>query len=349
MVEAFSIDAHNPYFRVDQDCLIELGTQKLVHCFNRRPKFAIPSNVEVIGRGAFFELGVGLSVFAVDFPANSRAVRIEAYAFQRSGLVALTLPKDVAFIDARAFDDCHFHSFGIASGNRRFEMRSGFLVQVPEQRIIRYFGPDHDIVVPDDILILGPFCFGNCSNCTSISFGDGSNLNEIEHCAMVATQLLSFRIPALVSKIHGSAFGGSTNHSIRVDGRNCHFCINGDFLLDSEGRKLIRYFGRSSYVRIDDRIKVLAAGCFYAHQHLVHCDFCEGSELQSVRERAFWKSPILDITLPGRVCEIEGKAFQDTCHVSIRDLSPDKAVRFEEWKVRHQTDPSVVLNLNLSE
>jgi hypothetical protein len=345
MAEAIAIDEANPYFYLEGECVIERGTHRLVQCLSRRPQFVVPSTIQIIGAGAFAQSGIGLSITAIHFQENSQLRRIEKCAFQWSGLVSLTLPSDLEFLNGRTFSECDLHSLTIASGNRHFEMRGGFLVKVPQQRLIRYFGRDHDIIIPNDIVSLGEYCLFNCSNLTSISFEAGSHLSEIEHCAILHTDLPTFRIPASVSKIHGSAFGGCTTRIITVDETNPHFCVDGDFLHDSERRQVIRYFGGSSDVCIDERIEVLAPGCFYAHPLLVHCDFRAGSKLRSVKEQAFWNSSILDITLPPGVCDVEQKAFRRTCHVSIPGVPPDEEIEFRNWQCRHRCDPSVVLDL----
>jgi hypothetical protein len=291
--------------------------------------------------------GSRFSVFAIEFRDDSRLIRIDKKAFAWSGLVSLTLPQSLEFVDGRAFDGCHVQSVKIAAGNRHLEMRDGFLVGIIDQRLIRYFGPNHDVKVPNDILILGKYCFFNCSNLTSISFGAGCNLKSIEHCAILNTDLASFEIPASVERISGSAFGGCTRRTMRVESGNLHFRIEGDFLLDLSGRELVSYAGGSSAVRIADEIEVLGSGCFYGHPHVVHCDFGSGSRLRCVCEGAFWNSSVMDITLPASVGRLERKAFLGTCHVSIPELPAEKRIQFRDWQCKHRLDASVVLDLTL--
>jgi hypothetical protein len=224
-------------------------------------------------------------------------------------------------------------------------MQNDFLVGIPEQRLIRYFGSDNDITIPRDIVILGKYCLSECSSLTSVSFADGSKLKEIEHCAIFGTDLSMFHIPASVERICGSAFGGCTTRRITVDEGNLQFRIDGEFLVDWDGRELIRYFGGSSRVFIEEGIEVLSFGCFYGHPHVVHCDLSDRSRLRSVKAKAFWNCPILDITLPSCVCDIERRAFLSSCHVSIRGLSGEEEDRFRKWEWQHKSDPSVVLNL----
>jgi hypothetical protein len=130
-----------------------------------------------------------------------------------------------------------------------------------------------------------------------------------------------------------------------VENGNLHFRIEGDFLLDSAGHELIRYFGGSSVVCIAEGIETLGSGCFFGQQQLAHCDFGAGSRLRSVKSRAFWKCSVGDMNLPESVCEVEGKAFLSTCHVSIANLSPAKQLLFSEWECKHRSDASAVLNL----
>jgi hypothetical protein len=198
LAAAFSIDDENPYFYVEGDYLIERSTNRLVHFFSNQPKCPVPSTVHIIGTAAFERNSLGFSVFRIEFPDSSRLMRLEKRAFSWSKLVSLTLPENLEFIDGRAFHECNLQSLKIAAGNRHFEMRADFLVGIPDQRLICYFGPDHDLIIPNDILILGRYSLSSCSTFRSISFADGSQLREIEHCAICDTDLPSFQIPASV-------------------------------------------------------------------------------------------------------------------------------------------------------
>jgi hypothetical protein len=134
---------------------------------------------------------------------------------------------------------------------------------------------------------------------------------------------------------------------MRIAEGNLHFRIEDDFLLDSTRRELIRYFGGSSVVHIEENIDVLGAGCFYGHPHVVHCDFAAGSRLRCVSEGAFWNISVMDITLPGSVRRLERKTFLSTCHVSIAELPAEKRIQFRDWQCKHRLDASVVLDLTL--
>jgi hypothetical protein len=346
MAEAFSIDEANPYFRRDQNCLIERSRNTLVHCFSNQPKCVVPSTVEIIGVSVFGRNPVGFSLCQIEFADTSRLMRVEKRAFVRAKLMSLTLPQNVEFVDGRAFNECRLQSLKIAEGNRHFEMRGCFLVGVPDQRLIRYFGLDADIIIPNDILILGKYCLSGFFDLTSLSFADQSKLREIEHCALFDTEVPSLEIPASVKRIDGSAFGGRTTRMLRVAEGNLHFLIEGDFLLDWECRELVRYFGGSSVVCIQNEIEVFGPGCFHDHPHVVCCDFCAGSRLRSVKAGAFWKCPIGDIDLPRSVCAVERKAFPSTCHISIANLSPAKQRLFSEWQCKRRSEASAVLDLH---
>jgi hypothetical protein len=281
----------------------------------------------------------------IDFPQNSRLTAIKKFAFAASGIVRLTLPAGLESLDGSAFEDSDIHMVNIAPGNPHFEMRGEFLVGVRDQRLVRYFGTDSEVIVPREIAILGACCLSSCKNILSISFAEGSELKEIERDAMRETDLAFFRIPASVEKIHGSAFGDATTMEVTVDEANSHFRVDGDFLLDFDGRCLIRYFGRSSRVRIDDRIQVLGPGCFHSHPLLGHCDFGEGSQLRAVMEEAFMGCLVIEIRLPGGVRHIGRKAFTHLCRISIANLPPADSARFAEWNSQRPYTPSLVLDL----
>jgi hypothetical protein len=345
-LRAFSIDDANPYFCMQGDCLIDRSTDKLICVFCPGPRLTVPSRVKIIGDGALRRSD--LPIFTVECPDDSQLLRIEKWAFTAAGVVFLTLPQSIEFICGSAFTECRILKITIAPGNPHFDMRGDFLIQIPEQRLIRYFGAEEDVVVPSNIGILGSFCFAHCSAITSITFAEGSQLKAIEHDALRCLDLFTFRIPPLVERIHGSAFSGWRSQAFDLDERNSQFRIEGEFLLDSQGRTVIRYFGASSRVCIKKEVEVLGAGCFCLHQFLVQCDFEEGSRLREVREEAFWECLVSDVTLPSNVRYIGRKAFLPSCKISIPDLSAESQARLAEWEAERREHPSLVIDLRSS-
>jgi hypothetical protein len=162
---------------------------------------------------------------------------------------------------------------------------------------------------------------------------------------MRETDLARFRIPEIVERIDGSAFGGSTTMAITVDDANLHFRVDGDFLVDAHGRTLIRYFGRAAHVAIDENIEVLAPGCCYAHPLLLQCEFPEGSRLRAVAERAFCGCCLGDVALPQGVRHIGRKAFPSSARVSIINLPVADQAQFNDWESRRTFEFSLVLDL----
>jgi hypothetical protein len=227
-------------------------------------------------------------------------------------------------------------------------MRGDFLVQVPDQRLVRYFGMDEDAVVPKEIAILGRCCFSACRNLTSISFAERSELKEIEQGAMRFLDLLGFHIPRTVERIPGTAFSGCGSPVITIDPGNRHFRLDGQFLVDFQGRTLIRSFGASSRARISRTVEILAAGCFEGDQLLLRCDFEQESQLREVREQAFSGCLLWDIRLPPSVRYIGRNAFMCTCRISIPELSPENQARLAKWQAERQDDQSAVLDLRPS-
>jgi hypothetical protein len=268
-------------------------------------------------------------------------LRIEKYAFCFSGLISLTIPTKTEFIDGSAFEDTFIINLAIAPGNRRFEMRDSFLVQIPEQRLARYFGTDIDVVVPADIRVFGRSCFSRCSHLTSIVCGDDSELREIEHRAMFDIDV-PFHIPASVQTINGSAFAGPTMRCVTVDKKSRHFRIDGEFLLDYERKTLIRYLGGASRLTLDGKIEVIGQGCFYSHRFLIRCNLEEGSQARAVMEEAFWLCSVLDIRLPSSVGYIGRKAFVQGCRVSMANPVGADDLPFRKWLKQRKGDPLAV-------
>jgi hypothetical protein len=341
---AFDIDKADPCFSLHEDCLIERATNRLIHSFSGQPKLLVPSAIQIIGKYSLWYSD--LPLYTLDFPEDSQLLKIEKMAFASSALVSLTLPAGVEFIDGSAFEGTSIINLEIAPGNRHFVMQDRFLVGVPEQRLIRYFGVEEDVIVPDSIAILGRSCFSRCSHLTSISLSNRSELKEIDHRALMGVDL-PFRIPASVEKINGSAFAGSTTRAITVDERNGHFRIDREFLVGLDGRQLIRYLGHSSRVSIDERIETIGQGCFYGIRFLRYCDFGAQSQVQAIMEEAFWGCSVLDMDLPPTIRYIGRKALMCTCHASIVNQGNNNEARFRKWQNELGENPLAVFDVRM--
>lgn len=118
-IEKLSVSSSNPYFysrfnERDYNCIVEITSQEgktvnklVVGC----KETEIPSNVTVIGQGAFYGCST-LTRIAIP----SRVEKIEEGAFNACGLTYVNIPASVTEIGERAFSNCEYLetvSFGV--------------------------------------------------------------------------------------------------------------------------------------------------------------------------------------------------------------------------------------------
>jgi hypothetical protein len=341
-IEAITIAEDNPYFSLDEECLIEVSRSRLVFSFSTKSVLCIGADIEIVAKSAF-ESNEFVSM--VSFEEGSRLQRVESLAFIASGLRVITIPKNVNFIHATAFERCGIDRILVADGNEHFCVEDRFLIEIPQRRLVRYFGTDLAIIVPNDFTVLGNSCFCRCPTVMSISFEPQSRLVEIEGYALYDTEVRSVTIPHSVERINGSAFSRCDIREIVIEEGNLHFRVENDCLLDISGSRLVRYFGTGSVIQIGKDIVSLGRSCLGSQRFLMKCTFEEGSMLRSIEQKAFWKCTLMSIELPPTVRFVGRKAFESTCDVFIPEIAPDCVIEVRNWQTARKNDPRLVLDL----
>jgi hypothetical protein len=170
------------------------------------------------------------------------------------------------------------------------------------------------ICLPASLEFLGMESFYWCGSLSSFSFEFGSKLTRIEPLALCnCPSLTSFSLPASLKIISPSALNGTGISHIAVEEGNCHFRVSGDFLVDTEGISVIRYFGSASRVALAPHIEIVRACCFYSCKSLCPLIFDSGPKLRRIESEAFFGCSSLQlISLPASVEFLGGGSFS-TC------------------------------------
>jgi hypothetical protein len=132
--------------------------------------------------------------------------RIESRAFSGSSLQSILIPRGVQFIDASAFRKVKLSSISIESGNERFVIRKGLLIDIVDHKLIRNFARSSSVIIPRDIEILGSDCFSWCRSLRSVSCESNSRLRRIESRAFSHSSLQSIVIPCTVEILCSKCF-----------------------------------------------------------------------------------------------------------------------------------------------
>ena len=258
---------------------------------------AIPSSVTTIGSYAFrntnnlhsitFELNssltqisdnaftycYGLTAFEVPYGVTS----IGNYAFQDcSNLQTITIPSTVTSISSTAFSGCNSLTTIDCSNNSYYSFENGCLVEKSTKTLMLAIG--NDFVVPQDILIIGDYCFSNKSFST---FTIPETVTTIGSYAFAScSSLVSITIPLSVTTISDRAFSS---------------CGNLQSIIFEAGSQL----------------QSIGSYAFYYCNNLQNTAtlFSNCTMLQSIGEWAFMLCYISDITIPGSVTGMGDNIF----------------------------------------
>jgi hypothetical protein len=94
----------------------------------------IPRNVEILCSKCF---SFCTSLSSITFESNSHLTRIESFVFSFSQLRSIEIPRNVQFIDDSAFLAVNLSSISFESGNNRFVLGNGFLIDVIDDDLIQ--------------------------------------------------------------------------------------------------------------------------------------------------------------------------------------------------------------------
>jgi hypothetical protein len=110
-------------------------------------------------------------------------------------------------LDGSSLSDCGLTDIEIESGNKHFGRLSRFVVDFEGVRIIRYFGAESVVSIPDEIESVGRHCFWNRRSIISFEFGTNCRICAIEERAFWScSRLSSICIPSSVTLLATNCF-----------------------------------------------------------------------------------------------------------------------------------------------
>jgi hypothetical protein len=112
----------------------------------------------------------------------------------------------VSELDGESFIGSHFDTITIESGNHHFRIRNNLILNFDGICLVRHFGKDEDIEIPDEIETIGHRSFAWTKFIRSVSFSGGSRLRLIGFESFLSSGLCSITIPSSVEEIEGKVF-----------------------------------------------------------------------------------------------------------------------------------------------
>jgi hypothetical protein len=214
----------------------------------------------------------------------------------------VVIPAYIEVIGADAFARSHPFDVVFESGSRLREIaKSAFL----GCRSLKKFN------VPSSVLSLNERCFEMCSRLARITFEEISELRRIGESAFTRCGLTSITIPASTEEIDGSAFLRCPLIEIRVAPGSPNFIVQGNLLVTSDGREIVRCFGFIPDVVVPMNVEVFGKSCFESCSHIESVVFERGSKLSRIGRSALSGcESLMSIAIPDSVEVIDQAAFK---------------------------------------
>jgi hypothetical protein len=159
-------------------------------------------------------------------------------------------------------------------------MSNDLLMNAQGSRIVRYFGNDSQIAIPDQVEILGNQAFAHRKSLRLVQFGPNSRLATIEGEALVGClQLESIVIPGTLTFLDEGVF------------YNCNALRQISFEAGASpktlGESLLRGCKVLETFVVPASVEVIEASCFCVCERLESVVFTPDSKLVKIMERAF--------------------------------------------------------------
>jgi hypothetical protein len=310
-IRSIAVASDSPSFRSDGYFLLDSGNG-LVRYFGGESTVTIGRGIVALCRGCF---SACISLRKLLFESGSTLTELEPFIFRGcENLSLVDLPPSLENVHGSAFAEAKFARISVDAGNRHLGIIGDFLIDITRSRLVRYFGSSRAIILSRAVQIIGSYCFAYCGDLGSLLFESGSRLTRIGRRAFFQCgSLRSLVVPASVTTICGCAFAESGIREISIEDGNGHFCVIGEFLLDSTHTSLIAFFGIAATVTISSKIQVLCDSCFLGCGTLSRLHFEPGSRLRRIERLAFGGcSSLHTIHIPSSIESLEREWFLDS-------------------------------------
>ena len=222
----------------------------------------------------------GTAARSVTFEAGSIVESIGAYAFMKSGVMAVNLPASVKSVDVTAFYECPLASITVALENEKYSSETNCLIVADDTSKTVVIGCKNSII-PTDVTAIGASAFAGCRELSSII------------------------IPASVTSIGTRAFYDCTSlENVVFNADNCAEVAKGSMIFSAseEGVALTVMFGA--------HVASVPAFLFENATNLAQVVFEDNSVCSAIGESAFAGcKALIGAVIPEKITAIGNNAF----------------------------------------
>lgn len=163
--------------------------------------------------------------------------------------------------------------------------------------------------IPDRVEVIGPGCFLCPRAVSNITFSGSPRLRIISELAFEDIQDVHMVLPPSLEYIALNAFDSAKNVSIDV--ANQQFISDNGCLFNRT--HLLGFFSGKTITKLVIPVFVtsIVDRCFQFHTDLTSIDVEEGSCLEHIGKKAFWKTHLPSFTVPASVKVIDDECFAE--------------------------------------
>jgi hypothetical protein len=303
-VNSITVEAGSGSFRAPspEGLFYDLGRNAISRYSGTCTEVCVPDNIQILGQSAFISSKVkivrlGSALHTIEdkcfshcadleetiFDPNSRLQRIGQSAYASSGLKRIRIPRSVAVIGHSCFCRCRLISdFNLETDSK--------LTKIEEKTF-----SDSSITqftIPDSVERIEASAFANCP-------------------------MTAVTIPVSVQFIHSTAFQNVPLQSVAVAPGSRSYVIASSALYDLSRGNLVRYFGNSPSVLIENSVQVIGEHSFSSCGTLNELTFEAPSSLQGIGDCAFFRSSLKQIQIPPSVERLGWSCFASCAQLEI--------------------------------
>jgi hypothetical protein len=193
-----TVSEGNVLFVLRDDFLMNVKVNKLIRYFGREERILIKNFIEVISEGCFSGC---TSLCEVTFESDSKLREIGEKTFYACAIQSIRIPSEVEIIGDQCFSNCQ--SLSEVTFESNCKMR-----EIGKYAFSGFAGgcPIQSIRIPNNVEVIGEWCFSWCESLCDITFDSDSKLREIGEKTFYRCPIQSIQIPMNVEVIGDECF-----------------------------------------------------------------------------------------------------------------------------------------------
>lgn len=276
-------------------------------------KITIPSTVTSIGKYAFYKTNLE----SISIPKGVKSISEGTFS-GCTKLTKVTIPSSITNIGRNAFYNCAFSSIKLPS---LLESIGSYAFSNTKLK---------SVTIPNKVKTIPEYCFWNCSKLTNIKIGSG--VKTIKSGAFSDTAITKLTIPKGVSSISSTFCRSSKIKTITVSSKNKNYSSYNGALYNKKKTTLIYYPVAKTNLKLAKGTKKIGAYAF-ADSKLNKVTL--PSTVTSLGAHAFANSKLTKIVIPSTVTSLGVNAFEGS---NIKQISlPGKIKTIPKYCFSHCT------------